>query len=193
MYNIYFRTINKNITNDYWALDYPDTTTPTHAVCRNVFNNTDEVFVLFPKIYFTNPAEQINVVPTNFNRNLSFFRVSNTSYFGSINSLIAQSLDLRMKFIHLTERTSTNADPAIDCRNTGGWGDVGWSVLFPSTFRNQIATYVAECAQLSNSPYLNWNVYIFPDSVTVSSSNYTFVIFYPGSDSAHQHLISVDT
>jgi hypothetical protein len=211
-YNFYFRTIIKDETSEYWKIDYPDTVTPTHAVCREVFNNTQELFVLYPKISFTNPSDNISVVPTLFNKNLYEFRlgsgVYSTTYpyernFGSVDSLIPEAIDLRLKFIHLTEKTSTDTEPTIDCSNTLGWGDIGWTITNQSNFRSQIANFIAKCCDNSRlktdiqtepiSTLSDFVVYIFPQASTVNISDYTFVVFYPGNDAAYQQLITVDT
>lgn len=210
-YNFYFRTIPINTTSAYWKIDYPDTTTPTHAVCRNVFDNIPEIFVLYPRIFYTNSADTTDVVPTLFNKSLYEFRVASGVYsttipyeknFASIDSLIADSLAIRLKLIHLTSRTSTDTEPAVDCRNLG-WGDVGWNWSNASSFRSQIATFIAESCDVSRTKpdnlvepiasYSDFSVYIFSSVVSVSSSSYTFVVFYPGNDPAYQQLVTVNT
>jgi hypothetical protein len=215
-YNFHFREITPPQTGSgalrHWTLDFP-IFAPT-AISTYVYDVSGELFVLYPR---RNNDEFTNKTPTNTATNLYEFRVAsgikattpaelaNNRYdldFGNINVDVADTLlvNLRGPF--------SIFDPVYFTSNVqlqnSVWTNSNWTITNLTTFKNEIATFIAKCCDNSRlltgiyteplSVYSDFAVQIYKDgAIGLLNNTLTIVVFYPGNDPEADEIITVTT
>lgn len=215
-YNFHFRVIPEpaaNTTNVFhWAYDYPSD--EPRAYTTSVYDVSEELFVLYPRRDFDT---FFNKTPTNTTTNLYEFRVANgvraitdlaletnlyDLNFGDINTTIENKLILGV--FNFLGQSGKFFNSVIQIGN-GAWTTSNWSISNISTFKNEIATFLAKCCDNSRtltgiytqplSTYSDFAVQIYKNGYRTSGvgTEITFVVFYPGNDPEADDIVTVTT
>jgi hypothetical protein len=208
-YNFYIRDIPASVGDPYARSHWSFTLDSFQYIFSNSnsYQNSGELFLLYPRFSILSPASTVNKTPDNTTTNLYEFRFDSIQF--NVSSVYPFNLGFGIQqattpFVvgGTVLRVSPTNDRSANIDNTT-WIANNWTIGNTATFLSEITNFIAKCCDNSRlltgnlieplSSYSDFNIQTYINGASLSGENYTIVIFYPGNDPEADQIITVNT